>query len=109
MAQANVLIAELLSAICNEATYKHRRVTVYTVGGTQIGFCGLGQGDELLTVPGHYLVGEALKVNIGFVCQRVTNLLLIRAESAVPLTLQRNHISIFSKTAAGPTSVSALV
>ena len=61
MAQANMLTAELLSTICNEATYTHGRVKRYTVGGTQIGFSGLGQGDELLTFPSHYLMGEALE------------------------------------------------
>ena len=63
MAPATMLTAELLSTIGNEASY-HRRVNVYTVGGTQIGFSGLGHGDELLTFPEHYLVGEGLKMYI---------------------------------------------
>ena len=61
MAQANMLTAELLSTIGNEAIYKHRWVTVSTVGGTQIGLSGLSQGDGLLTFLGHCLVREALK------------------------------------------------
>ena len=48
MAQANMLTAELLSTIGNEASY-HRRVKVYTVGGTQIGLPGLGQGGNALS------------------------------------------------------------
>ena len=47
-----MLTAELLSTIGNEANY-NRRVKVYTVGGTQIGFSGLGQGDEFLMFPSH--------------------------------------------------------
>ena len=58
MAQANMLTAELLSKTINDATYRHRRVKVYTSGSTQIGLSVLGQGDELLAFPGDFLVGE---------------------------------------------------
>ena len=41
--------------------FKHSRTTVYTLGGTQIGFYNVCQGNEAFTFPGHYLIGEALK------------------------------------------------
>ena len=56
-----MLIANLLSSIGNDDAFKRCRVAVYTVGGTQIGFAGLGEGKERLTFPGHWSIGEALR------------------------------------------------
>ena len=42
-------------------TSKAERVRVHLLNGTQIGLVGVGEGDELLTFPSHYLVGEALR------------------------------------------------
>ena len=43
---------------------RETRVRVWTLGGTQIGLPGVGEGDNRLTFPRHFLVGEAL--NAGF-------------------------------------------
>ena len=58
MAQADMLPGEQLSTINHDEKYRRRRVTV---GGTQIGFSGLGQGSALLTFPGNFSIGEALR------------------------------------------------
>ena len=38
-----------------------RRVRVYMPNGTMIGLAGVGEGDDILTIPSHFLVGEALR------------------------------------------------
>ena len=62
-----------MEALTSEAVFLHEfrrqvaeddretRVTVYTPGGLQIGIPGVGEGDERLTFPQRYLVGDALK------------------------------------------------
>ena len=55
-----MLTSEWLASV-NHQPLKHLRTTVYTVGGTQIGFCGVGQGKKSFTFPGHYLIGVALR------------------------------------------------
>ena len=59
-----VRISERLRA--REACHLDRetRVRVWTLGGTQIGIPGVGEGDNRLTFPRHFVVGEAL--NAGF-------------------------------------------
>ena len=46
------------SRICGNS--KARRVRVHLLNGTQIGLAGVGEGDERLTFPSHFQVGEAL-------------------------------------------------
>ena len=38
-----------------------RRVGEFTIGGTQIGFAGNGQGSEILSFPWHYVVEDAVQ------------------------------------------------
>ena len=38
-----------------------RRVRVHLPNGTRIGLAGVGEGDDILTLPSHYLVAEALQ------------------------------------------------
>ena len=70
MAQANMLGAG--------AIYRQQRATVYTEGDAQIGFSGLGQGDELLPFPGEFLVGEALK-SLHWACLQTNETLVAQA------------------------------
>ena len=55
-----MLTSEWLASVGHRPS-KHLRTTVYTLGGTQIGFSNVVQGNEAFTFPGHYLIGEALK------------------------------------------------
>ena len=41
--------------------YTTQRVKVYTFGGTLIGFAGVGQGPDILSFPGSYVVSDALQ------------------------------------------------
>ena len=47
------------SRICGNS--KDRRVRVHLPNGTRIGLAGVGEGDERLTLPSHFQVGEALE------------------------------------------------
>jgi len=47
------------SRICGHSL--DRRVRVHLPNGTQIGLAGVGEGDERLTFPSHFQVGEALQ------------------------------------------------
>ena len=57
-------LPERLRARAEANADRETRVVVWTVGGTQIGIPGVGEGDNRLTFPRHFVVGEAL--NAGF-------------------------------------------
>ena len=56
-----MLTSELLSSFESGVSYVRRRVKVYSAGGNQIGFARLGEGDERLKFPGHWIIGHALQ------------------------------------------------
>ena len=45
-------------------TNRTDRVTVYTLGGIQVGLPGLGEGDDKLTFPMHYVIKDALNAQL---------------------------------------------
>ena len=56
-----MLTSELLSSFESGVSYVRRRVKVYSAGGNQICFARLGEGDERLKFPGHWIIGHALQ------------------------------------------------
>ncbi len=46
---------------CKAEADRNTRVKVYTMDGTQIGLPGVGEGDNRLTFPRRFLVGDALR------------------------------------------------
>ena len=57
------LTISALSRLGAAAANRESRVRAYTLDGVQVGLAGVGQGDQRLTFPACYLVGDALRAN----------------------------------------------
>ena len=57
------LTISALSRIGAAAANRESRVRAYTLDGVQVGLADVGQGDQRLTFPACYLVGDALRAH----------------------------------------------
>ena len=55
------LTISALSRLGAAAANRESRVRAYTLDGVQVGLAGVGEGDQRLTFPACYLVGDALR------------------------------------------------